>query len=77
MKLEDKTNGNIVDSICLSEKYKPYGDFLNHKITEEVNDISLADNVKQIRLRKKLNSLVSNYDELSKFLDTLKDGSFD
>jgi replicative DNA helicase len=77
MKLEDKTNDNIVDSVCLSEKYKAYGDFLTHKITEDIPEISILDNVKQIRLRKKLNSLVSNYDELSKFLETLKDGSFE
>jgi len=77
MKLGDKTNENILDSLCLTEKYKQYTDFLNQKITEEINDIVLFDNVKQIRLRKKLNSLFSNYDKLTKFLETVKDGTFE
>ncbi len=73
----EKTDDNILDSISFSEKFRPLHDFLDTKITETVTEQILQDNVRQIRLRKKLNSLFSNYDALSGFLDQLKDGSFE
>jgi replicative DNA helicase len=77
MKLEGKNDENVIDSISLSEKYKPMIDFLNIKMNEDVKDQVLLDNVKQISLRKKVNSLFSNYDQLSKFVSTVKDGTFE
>lgn len=73
----DKTNENILDSISFSEKYRPLHDFLETKVTEVITEQIVQDNVRQIRLRKKLNSLFSNYDSLSDFLEQLKDGSFE
>jgi len=77
MKLEDKGDLNIVDSLCYSEKYKQFSDFLHTKLDEEINELVLLDNVKQVRIRKKLFSLFSNYDKLNTFVDTIKNGSFD
>ncbi len=77
MKLEDKTDSNIIDSFSLSEKYNNLTDFLETKINIEISDIEILDNIKQIRLRKKLNTLFSNYDKLDNFLSTIKDGTFE
>lgn len=75
--LEDKTVDNVVDSISFSEKYKQYKDFLDMKTNDDLRDQVFQDNIKQVRLRKKMTSLFSNYDELNKVLDTVKTGSFD
>lgn len=77
MKLTDKSNESVIDSITFSEKFISLADFLILKTEEDVKENSVIDFVKQIRLRKKLNSLFSNYDELSKFVESIKDGSFD
>ena len=78
MKLEDKSDKSILDSIIYERgKFNVLSDFLCHKAEEDLKEVDVVDFVKQIRLRKKLNSLFSNYDQLSKFLDSIKDGSFD
>src|SRR4030042_6119494 len=77
MKLGGKNEENIIDSISLSEKYKPLINFLHVKINEDVKDQIILDNLKQIGLRKKINSLFSNYDQLTKFVSSVKDGSFE
>lgn len=77
MFLEDKTVESIIESITFGEKFKQYKDFLDLKANEELSSIKINDIVRQIRLRKKINLIFSNYDELSKVLDTIKDGSFD
>jgi replicative DNA helicase len=76
LKSEDKTNSNVIDSISMSEKFKPLLDFINVKIDEDVHDQIILDNIKQIRLRKKLASLLCNYESLGSFLQTIKEGSF-
>jgi replicative DNA helicase len=75
--LTDKTLDNVLDSITFSEKYKQHRDFLDVKINEELKDHVIQDCVKQIRLRKKINALFQNYDELNEVLESIKDGSFD
>jgi replicative DNA helicase len=75
--MDDKTVDNIIDSISLSEKYKQYRDFLDVKINEEIKEQDFQSIIRQIRLRKKINALFSNYDQLSDILETIKDGSFD
>ena len=77
MRLDGKNEENIIDSISLSEKYKPLLNFLLIKMNEDVKDQNILDNLKQITLRKKINSLFSNYDQLTKFVSTVKDGSFE
>ncbi len=77
MALEDKTIESIIDSITFSEKFKQHIAFLDLKMNEVVKEHAFQDIINQIRLRKKINALFSNYDELSKVLDSIKDGSFD
>ena len=75
--LEDKTTESVLDSIAFSEKFNHHRDFLDVKINEDLKENTFQDIVKQIRLRKKINSLFKNYDELSRVLESIKDGSFD
>jgi replicative DNA helicase len=77
LKLNEKTDDNVIDSILYGEKYKTLTDFIAVKRNEEVPDETLSDHICQIRMRKKLNNIVSNYDEISKFLDIIKSGNFD
>lgn len=77
MSINGKTVDNILDSISFSEKFKQYQDFLSLKYNEELKDNIVEDIIKQIRLRKKINSLFINYDDLSNVLETIRDGSFD
>ena len=75
--LSGKTVETVLDSILFSEKFKQYKDLLGLKANGELTVAVVDDAVKQIRLRKKINALFKNYDELSKVLETIKDGSFD
>jgi len=75
--LNGKTIDNVLDSISLTEKFKQYIDFLDVKINEQLKDEVFQDIVRQVRLRKKINALFANYDELSNVLDSIKDGSFE
>lgn len=75
--LSDKTVENVLDSIVYSEKFKQYKEFLDLKINEKIKDHVFQDIIKQIRLRKKINALFQNYDELNTVLESIKDGSFD
>lgn len=77
MKLEDKEDKNVIDSLCCSEKYKPLSDFLNMKLEKNEDERVLTDDVKQVRIRKRLISLFSNYDKISSLVDSVKNGSFD
>lgn len=76
LKLENKSIDNIIDSISLTNRFKEYIQFLIDKSKEVISDEDSFDNVKQIRLRKKLNSLYENYDELIHVTDSIRDGSF-
>lgn len=75
--LTDKTLENVLDSIAFSEKFKQYREFLDLRISEDLKEHIFQDIVKQIRLRKKINALFKNYDELNNVLESIKDGSFD
>jgi len=77
MRLNDKDVDNIIDSLSFSEKFKNIIDFIYIKMNEEVKDNILENNVNQVRLRKKLNSMLHNYDKITGFIDVWKDGSYD
>ena len=77
LKLNEKTDDNVIDSILYGQKFKTLADFIATKRNEEVSDDILSDHICQIRMRKKLNGVVSNYDEISKFLDIIKSGNYD
>jgi len=75
LRLDGKELNNILDSIFLSDKFKDLSPFIE-SFNRDIPDYELQDNIKQIRLRKKLNSLLKNYDKMSKFLQIIKEGSF-
>lgn len=75
--LADKTLDSVLDSIAFSEKFKQHRDFLDFKINEEIKDHIFQDIIKQVKLRKKINALFNNYDELSNVLESIRDGSFE
>ena len=77
LSIDGKIEENVIDSVSLTSKYTQLHDFLDDKFKEELKDIKVEDIIKQIRLRKKLISLLSNYDSLTEFLETIKDGTFD
>lgn len=77
LKLEGKEDDSIIDSIITSEKYKDFGDFLVSKKEENLSEDIILKNIEHISLRKKFSFLLGGYDELSYFLDAVKDGSFD
>ena len=75
--MEDKVLDSVIDSIAFSDKFKQHRDFLDLKINEEIKENTFQDIVKQVRLRKKINALFNNYDELSNVLESIRDGSFE
>jgi replicative DNA helicase len=77
MKLKDKTDDNIVDNLCGMEKYSQLSDFLHTKLNEQLNELTLTEGVMQVRTRKRLISMFSNFDKLNLFVDTVKNASFD
>lgn len=76
LKLEDKLSENIIDSILIGEKFRNLEDFLVSKINNEYNEAEISDGITQVRTRKKMMSLLYNYKDLSKFVDTVKNGTF-
>lgn len=76
LKLQDKSDDNVIDSLSLSEKFKDLIEYLDSKRID-ISDNTIQDNIKQIRLRKKLNSLLSNHTFMTEFLDSVKEGTFD
>lgn len=78
MKLQDgKSEETILDSILVSEKYRPLTEFITIKKEENIKDRNVIEIIKQVRLRKKLNSLFTNYDKLDGFVQSVKNGSFE
>lgn len=77
MLLDDKTLDSVIDSISFSDRFKQHRDFLDLKANEEVKDNVFEDIVKQLRLRKKINALFQNYDQLNDVLSSIRDGSFE
>lgn len=77
MFLKDKIVENAIDSIMIGEKFRQHVGFIDLKINEDIKEHAFQDIINQIRLRKKINALFQNYDELSDVLDSIKEGSFD
>ncbi len=78
MKIQNgKTDSDIIDSLLFSDKYKDLNFFINHKIEEKVSQEVFDSHIKQLRLRKKLNGLLSNYKNIELFLETIRDGTFE
>lgn len=77
LKLDDKTNDSVIDSISFSEKYTHIISVIELKKNDELKDVTSLDYVKQIRLRKKLNSLLVNYGKLYSVMDSVQNSSFE
>lgn len=77
LKIDGRTVENALNSIMASKKYETLDDFFKLRDEMQIKDDVLEDNIKQIKLRKKLSTLYANYGQLTEFLDSLKDGSFD
>lgn len=76
-KLDDKTDDSIIDSLSFSEKYSDILSMLELKRINELHDQVSLDLIKQIRLRKKFNSLLNNYDKLNNVMEIINDSSFE
>jgi len=77
MKIDGRETDNVIDSILVSNKFDNIAEFVLAKISEEPNEKTMEDNIRQIRLRKKLNNLFSNVDNVEELLETVKNGNFD
>lgn len=76
MRFDGISPDNALDSLSEGERFKHLFDFLELKLEEEVPDQILADNIDQIRLRLKSTEVFSNYDELSRYIESVKNGSY-
>lgn len=77
LKLEDRQQDNIVDSIFVSEKYKLLQDFIESRIHLPFNEEMVDDTIKQIRMRKQHCEMFPHYGSLLTHLETIKNGAFD
>lgn len=75
--LESREISNILDSILGGDKFKNLNEFITMVLTDEIKSNRTADYVKQLRVRKRVISLFSNYDQISKFVETIESGNID
>lgn len=74
--LEDRTVPNVIDSISFTEKFSQYRKELLEFVNEDLKDHQVQDIVNQVRMRKKINALFENQDQIAVVLDSIKDWSF-
>lgn len=79
LKIDGKENGNILDSIFSGGRFNDEEliNFVNQKSEEELSDDEVNDIIRQIRLRRKLNILFKNYDQINNLVDLIKSGDFE
>lgn len=77
LKLEGKTDEVAIDYVISAGKFKDLEPLLTSKFQEEIRDTVSAGHIEQLRLRKKMIQLFSNYDKLSNFVDCVGSGNFD
>ena len=76
LKLNGKSDENIIDSISFSEKYKSILPFISYKQQEQISEELSLDIYNQLFLRKRFSSLVSDFDDVAKFVDKFREGDF-
>lgn len=77
---ELRLNGTDVDNAVESVtevKFSNLYDFLHTKKEEDLSDDIITRYIRDIKLRRKLKYVFNNYDSLSKFLENLKNNSFE
>jgi len=68
---------NIIDSLVgYSNKFKDLESFMTAKCEQVVTQEIISDNVKQVNVRKKIMIIFADYDSISAFLDSVKEGTF-
>jgi len=75
LKLKGKTNETVIDSLSNIDKFKNVIDYFEVKKEQELSDTELLDIVNQVRLRKKLNFVISNYDKLENLITSVNGSS--
>ena len=77
LRINGRTSENIIDSlISYSNKFKDLESFMTVKCNQIISPELVDDNIKQINVRKKIMIIFSDYDTISAFLDSIKDGTF-
>jgi len=77
LRVSGRTSENIIDSlISYSNKFKDLESFMTVKCDQDISPELVEDNIKQINVRKKIMIIFSDYDAISSFLDSIKDGTF-
>ena len=73
----DKSIDTAIDSLMVGQKYQSHASFVEVVRNEDLNENDFQDIVRQIRLRKKIDTIFSNYDDISNIVEDIKEGSFD
>jgi replicative DNA helicase len=74
--IEGRTVPNIIDSVSFTEKFSQYRQELLEFVKEDLKEHQIQDIIDQVRMRKKINALLQNQDQISVILDSVKDWSF-
>ncbi len=77
LKIDGRETDNVIDSVLISGKFDNIGEFIHTKISETPSEKVLSDHLRQVRLRKQLNNLFSNVDDVEQLLTNAKNGNFD
>jgi len=78
LRLEGRSNDAIISSLTgMGKKYSGLKDFLEAKSSEELVSQEIARNIDHIRIHRKAASMFSNYNELVRLVELIKDGSFE
>ena len=78
LRLEGGGNDSIISSLTgIGKKYSSLKDFLEAKASEELDTQEIKKNIDHIRVHRKAASMFSNYNELVKLVELIKDGSFE
>ena len=78
LKIEGKGNDAVIDSLTsFGKKFASLKDFLESKVSEELDAKEIIKNLDQIKLHKKALSMFSNYDELVRIVELIKVGNFE
>jgi replicative DNA helicase len=78
LKIEGRGNDSIISSLTgIGKKYSSLKDFLEAKADEELETHEVKRNIDHIRVHRKATSMFSNYNDLVKLVELIKDGSFE
>lgn len=76
MKADNRSISTIIDSI-LSGKYKPLKDFIDEKVSENLDISIIQDYIKQIRNRKKMTILFKDFMKIKALVESIEESKYD